>query len=198
MQLDTITILVGTLSLSLRALPIVIIVATSFRSILLLTGRKRSFQTWTRNKGLSLFTMLTAPGMMVTIAIRYLIAKAFGVDLDGVGVDLTFGEFTPYIVLRRTPRVFVVVLSIFLTMLFSVYIGLFFLLLPALYPLHLALAILCWYMAISILANSAIRGGDVTLLSSSLRHSPRSGVAELVMFVALILVVYIRVVGVVI
>ncbi|MCF2136504.1 MAG: hypothetical protein K9W43_04605 [Candidatus Thorarchaeota archaeon] len=198
MQIDMMTLLIGNFSLTLRVLPIVIFLATGFRSILLLSGLKRSLRTWTRNRGLSLFTILTAPGMMVTIGIRYMISTLLGVDLDGVGVDTTFGEFTPYIVTRRTPRVFVVVLSLFLTMLLSVYIGLLFLILPALYPVDLLLAIFCWYMAIAILSNSAIRGGDMVLFSSSLRQSPRSGVAELVIFVTIVCVIYFRVVGVLI
>ncbi len=190
------TILVENLALTLRALPVVIIFATMFRSVLLLSGKKRSFATWTRNRFLSLFTILTAPGMVLIIAIRYLISAIFGVELERVGVDTTFGEFTPYIVVRRTPRVIVATLALFLTTLIASYIGLLFLILPALYPLELIPAILCWYMAFSILANNAIRGGDVILLRSSLQEYPRSGVAELVIFVVLIFIVYVRVVGV--
>ncbi len=190
------TMLVGTFILAFVLMPIIVAVASIVRSLLLLSGRKRSFATWTRSRWLSVFSWLTAPGMAATIAIRYAVSRLMGIELGDIGLDTTFLEFNPYVVVERPPRVGVVVVALLVTLTLSVYAGMMLLIVTTIVEMAAPLVAAAWYLGLAILLNSCVRGGDLNLLRTSLQSHPRSGTVELGIVSLLVAVVYIRALGV--
>ncbi|MHA2069907.1 MAG: hypothetical protein ACXABY_36550, partial [Candidatus Thorarchaeota archaeon] len=78
MQQDIGTLMMANLLFSVQVAPLVVVVATAIRSILLLTGKRRVFEEWTRNPLLSAVTIIFAPGMVITTAVRYGVTSLLG------------------------------------------------------------------------------------------------------------------------
>ncbi|MHA1247672.1 MAG: hypothetical protein ACTSPE_10125 [Candidatus Thorarchaeota archaeon] len=110
--------------------------------------------------------------------------------MESLRIDTTFMEFSPYVVLKRAPRVAVSAAALSLAMFVSSYIGLLLLFLPLLLESEISVSLVCFYFGISTLLNVAVRRGDVDLLRASLRSDWRRGVIELAAFLVLAVVTY--------
>jgi hypothetical protein len=198
MQTDVVELLVANLIFSLRIAPLVVLVATILRTILLLTGRRRTFVSWTRNALLSAVTIIFAPGMIINTGLRYAVCSLCGIDLEGVGGGSTYAELNLFITVDRPPRVSVLVGALFFSTVLSVFVGFALLVMPIVFLLGAPVVLLSWYVALGVLFNTSIRGGDVSLLSAALKGSPRQGAVEFIIVMALLALFYTQVVGVVI
>jgi hypothetical protein len=194
---DVLVVLLASLQLSLRMTPLVIVVATLVRSVLLLTGRKRAFHTWTRNTLLSVLTIVFAPGMVVNTLIRYLICAILKVDIEGVGGTSTYAEFNRFLEVGKPPHVAVLLTALFVSSVLSVFVSLSLLFIPFVLLMGVPVVLLCWYVAMSVLLNSCIRSGDIVLLGESLKKHGERGVLELVCVIAALALFYTQIVGVV-
>jgi len=195
-QFGIVELLIGNMQFSLRIAPYVIIVATLFRSILLLTGYKRAFNTWTRNTVLSLLSIVLAPGIFINTGIRYVVCSVLGIHLDGFGVGTTYAEVNVFIHVERPPRVAALLVALFLSSLASVFVGFLLLFVPMSLLMEFPLAFVCWYLAVAVLLNSCIRSGDLTLIGASLKKQGRRGAIELLVVIAVLVLFYTQVVGV--
>ena len=72
----------------------------------------------------------------------------------------------------------------------SVFIGFTLLFLPIVLLLGAPIVLLSWYLAVCVLFNSSLRGGDVQLLGAALQKHPGRGIAELLVALALLVVFY--------
>jgi len=195
-QLDIIGLMIGNLEFSLRAAPYVIALATLVRSILLLTGYKRAFTTWTRNVVLSFLSIVLAPGIFVNTAIRYLVCRAMGIHLDGVGVSSTYAELNVFIQVDKPPRVAALLMALFFSSIMSVFVGFSLLFMPIGFLLLSPLDVICWYLAVAVLLNSCVRSGDLSLLGASLKKHGNRGAIELVAVMTGLVLFYTQIVGV--
>ena len=196
MQNEIAAMLVTNFWFSLRVAPIVVVVATIIRTALLLTGKRRAFRTWTRNPLLSAVTIIFAPGMVINTGIRYGICSLFGIDLEGIGGGSTYAEINLFIKVDRPPRVAVLVTALYISTLLSIFIGFALMFLPIVLLAGAPIVLLSWYVALGVLFNSCIRGGDVSLLSAALKGRPRSGSIELVAAMAILALLYSLILGV--
>lgn len=188
-------LLATNLIFSVKIAPLVVTIATLVRSAILLTGRRRTIVSWTRNTLLSLATIVFLPGMIVNTAVRYAVCSLFGIDLEGVGAGSTYAELNLFLKVDRPPRVAILVSALYVSTVASVFIGFSLLFLPIVLLAGVPVVLLCWYMAICVLFNSSLRGGDVSLLGAALQGQPGRGLAEL--FIALsVLAVFYAFVGV--
>ncbi len=196
MQTDVVLQLLATnLVFSVKIAPLVVVVATLVRSALLLTGRRRAIVSWTRNTILSLVTIIFLPGMIVNTGVRYAVCSLFGIDLEGVGAGSTYAELNLFLKVDRAPRVAILVSALYVSTVASVFIGFSLLFLPVVLLAGAPVILLCWYMALCVLFNSSLRGGDVSLLGAAIQGHPGRGLAEL--FIALtVLIVFYAFVGV--
>ena len=190
MQSDIVALLFMNLVFSLKIAPLVVIVATLFRSLLLLSGKKRAFRTWTRNTLLSAITIFFLPGMVINTAIRYAVCSLFKIDLEGVGAGSTYAELNLFLKVDSPPRVGVLVSALYLSTVASVFVGFLLLFLPVILLAGAPIFLLCWYLSIAVLLNSSLRGGDVTLLGAALRGHPGKGILELVIALSILSVFY--------
>jgi hypothetical protein len=195
-QSDIIGFLIGSMQFSLRAAPYVIMVATLFRSILLLTGSKRAFKTWTRNTVLSLLSIVLAPGIFINTGIRYAVCTMLRVHLDGIGAGATYAEVNVFIRIDRPPRVAPLLIALFLSSLASIFVGFVFLFVPLGLLMEFPLALVCWYLAVAVLLNSCIRSGDLSLIGASLKKQGHRGAIEFVAVIAALALFYTQIVGV--
>jgi hypothetical protein len=189
-QADVLALLAMNLVFSVKIAPLVVVVATLVRSALLLTGRKRAFVSWTRNTILSFATIIFLPGMLVNTAVRYGVCSLFGIDLEGIGGGSTYAELNLFLKVDRPPKVAVLVSALYVSTVASVFIGFTLLFLPVVLLLGTPIVILCWYMALFVLFNSSLRGGDVQLLGAALQKHPGRGMAELLIALAVLIVFY--------
>lgn len=196
MQTDIAALMVTNLWFSIRVAPLVILVATAIRTALLLTGKRRAFRTWTRNPLLSVVTIIFAPGMAVNTAVRYGVCSLFGIDLEGVGGGSTYAELNLFIKVDRPPRVAVLVAALYVSTVISVFIGFALMFLPVVLLAGAPVVLLSWYIALGVLFNSCIRGGDISLLSAALKGRPRSGAIELVAAMTALALLYAILLGV--
>ena len=195
MQTDVLALLATSLVFSVKVAPLVVVVATLVRSALLLTGRRRALVSWTRNAFLSFATIIFLPGSIINTAVRYGVCSLFGIDLEGVGGGSTYAELNLFLKVDRPPKVAVLVSALYVSTVASVFIGFTLLFLPVVLLAGAPIVLLCWYLALCVLFNSSLRGGDVHLLGAALQKHPGRGIAEL--FVALaVLVVFYSIVGV--
>jgi len=196
-QSDIVIVLLASLQLSLRITPLVIVAATLVRSVLLLTGRKRAFHTWTRNTLLSVLTIVFAPGMIVNTLIRYVVCALFKIDIEGVGGGSTYAEFNLFLEVGKPPHVAILLSALFASSVLSVFVSLSLLFIPFVLLMGVPIVMLCWYVAMSVLLNSCIRSGDIILLGESLKKHGERGVLELVFVIAALALFYTQIVGVV-
>ncbi|MBD3406888.1 MAG: hypothetical protein GF411_12295 [Candidatus Lokiarchaeota archaeon] len=177
--------------------PLVVLVATAIRSVILLTGRRRAFVTWTRNSLLSAISIIFAPGMIINTGVRYGICSLFGIDMDGFGANSTYAELNLFLRVERPPRVLVLVTALFISTVLSVFLGFILIVLPMVIIIGAPVVLVCWYIAVCILFNTSIRGGDVTLLGAALKGQPGRGIAELILSISIIVFLYIALSGVI-
>ncbi len=190
MQNDIVSLLTMNFLFSLKVAPLVVIVATLLRSLLLLSGSKRAFRSWTRNSLLSAITIVFLPGMVINTGVRYAICSLFGIDLDGVGGGSTYAELNLFLKVDSPPSVGVLISALYLSTVASVFIGFFLLVLPVIILIGAPFSLLCWYLSLAVLINCSLRGGDVSLLGAALRGHPGKGILELLIALSILIVFY--------
>jgi hypothetical protein len=189
-QTDLITLMSTNLLFSVKITPLVVVVATLIRSILLFSGNKRTFRSWTRNALLSAVTIIFLPGMVVNTAVRYAVCSLFKIDLKGVGGGSTYAELNLFLKVDSPPRVVVLVSALYISTVVSIFIGFSLLFMPVVLIAGTSILLLCWYLAVAVLLNSSLRGGDVSLLGAALQKHPGRGAAELIIVLCLLAVFY--------
>ena len=190
MQSDIVSLLFSNLLFSLKIAPLVVVVATLLRSLLLLSGNKRTFKSWTRNALLSAITILFLPGMVINTGIRYAVCSLFRIDLEGVGAGSTYAELNLFLKVDSPPRVGVLISALYVSTVASVFVGFLLLFLPVILLVGAPVFLLCWYLSLAVLFNSSLRGGDVSLLGAALRGHPGKGILELVIALAILIAFY--------
>ena len=160
------------------------------RSALLLTGRKRAIVTWTRNTLLSLVTIIFLPGSIINTGVRYGVCSLFGIDLEGIGGGSTYAELNLFLKVDSPPKVVVLVSALYVSTVASVFIGFTLLFMPIVLLLGAPIVLLSWYLALCVLFNSSLRGGDIQLLGAALQKHPGKGIAELSVALAVLVVFY--------
>jgi hypothetical protein len=190
MQTDLISLMSINLLFSVKVTPIIVVAATLFHSLLLFSGKKRAFRSWTRNALLSAVTIIFLPGMVVNTAVRYAVCSLLKIDLKGIGGGSTYVELNLFLKVDSPPRVVVLVAALYISTVVSIFIGFSLLLMPAVLLAGAPILLLCWYLAVAVLLNSSLRGGDVSLLSASLQKHPSKGAAELIIVLCLLAVFY--------
>lgn len=197
MQMEWVTLVMASLLFSVQVTPLVVVVATAVRSLLLLTGKRRAFVSWTRNPLLSIFTILFAPGMIITTAVRYGVTTLMGIDLEGIGGGGTYGELSLFLKVDKPPRVGILLSALYISTVISVFIGFALLAFPVILLAGAPIVLLSWYVALGVLFNSCLKGGDLTLLLAALKGRPRSGAIELLAVMTVLVLFYTQVIGVV-
>ena len=190
MQSEILTLLAANLVFSITYAPLVVVVATLIRSIMLLSGNRRAFRSWTRNALLSAITIIFLPGMVINTAVRYAVCSLFRIDLQGVAAGSTYAELNLFLKVDSPPRVSVLISALFVSTIASVFIGFSLLFLPVILLAGAPVLLLCWYLSLAVLFNSSLRGGDVSLLGAALQKHPGKGIAELIIALSLLIVLY--------
>ena len=190
MQTDLVMLMSTNLLFSVKITPLVVVVATLLRSLLLFSGNKRTFRSWTRNALLSVVTIVFLPGMIVNTAVRYAVCSLFKIDLKGVGGGSTYAELNLFLKVDSPPRVVILVSALYISTVVSIFIGFSLLFMPVVLFAGAPILLLCWYLAVAVLLNSSLRGGDVSLLGAALQKHPGRGFAELVIMLCLLAVFY--------
>jgi hypothetical protein len=189
-QTDLVMLMSTNLLFSVKITPLVVVVATLLRSLLLFSGNKRTFRSWTRNALLSVVTIVFLPGMIVNTAVRYAVCSLFKIDLKGVGGGSTYAELNLFLKVDSPPRVVILVSALYISTVVSIFIGFSLLFMPVVLFAGAPILLLCWYLAVAVLLNSSLRGGDVSLLGAALQKHPGRGFAELVIMLCLLAVFY--------
>lgn len=167
------------------------------RVVLLLSGQKREFEDWTRNKFLTFLSIIFLPGTLAFMGIRLLLAKLFRVAVGDVSSSSTYGEINVFLEVEKPPRVGIVLSLLFLNVLLAVFVTFSFVVAPAMLLLEPVWVLVCWWIAAGILFNCSVRSGDLSLLFASLKRKPRSGMVEFIAFVSILsMAYYIQFVGV--
>lgn len=185
MQSDLFTILLANLILSFRMLPIVLVVVGLLRGlILILGGRRREFEDWTRNRWMAALSIFFFSGMVVHMTIRYLVARLFLIRVSKVTIGSTYMEPNLYVEVESPPRTSIAILSFFIASVLSIFTGFLLLFLPTQFTLgdyltDMVIFLLCWWTSVGIFFNTSIRIGDITLIGASLQQQPKSGPFEL-------------------
>jgi hypothetical protein len=190
MQADIVSMLAVNFVFSIKFAPLIVVVATLVRSLLLLSGNKRAFKSWTRNGLLSAITILFLPGMIINTAVRYAVCSLFRIDLEGVAAGSTYAELNLFLKVDSPPKVYVLISALFVSTIASVFIGFSLLFLPVVLFVGAPVLLLCWYLSVAVLLNSSLRGGDVSLLGAALQKHPGRGIAELVVTLSVLIVFY--------
>ncbi|MGV9168980.1 MAG: hypothetical protein ACOC38_03460 [Promethearchaeia archaeon] len=190
---DLAGLVVTNLILALTFTPIVLIAMTAIRSAILLAGRKREFEEWTRNPVLSILSIIFLPGSLVYVGIRYLVCSVFGFRIESIGTSTTYGEVNLYLNVERPPRVGVVIAAIYAIVVLSVFSAMNLMILPMAFAADVIWPVIGLYVALGVLFNASVRSGDISLIGASLRKRPRSGALELVIAIVILLFVYIQI-----
>ncbi len=190
MQVDVPTLVLVNLIFSLRIAPLIVVGVTIIRTLILFTGQKREFEDWTRNPLMTFMTILFAIPSAVYFGIQYIVSRLFGTKVEGIGGSTTYGEVTLFLKVDKPPRVIVVLLSLFTTIIVSIFLALMLFVIPGVVYLDLPIALFCWYVAVGVLFNTSIRSGDLRLLLSALKKRPRSGIIELLTVMTALIVFY--------
>ncbi|MFX1260660.1 MAG: hypothetical protein ACFFAZ_01100 [Promethearchaeota archaeon] len=196
MQFDIVTLMLANLLFSVQVAPLVVVVATAIRSVLLLTGKRRSFEEWTRNPLLSAVTIIFAPGMVINTAVRYGVTSLMGIDLEGLGGGGTYGELSLFLKVDKPPRVAVLLSALYLSTVISVFTAFALLVVPVVMLAGAPIVLLCTYISLGVLLSSSLKGGDLALLGAALKGNPRKGVIEFLAVVTVLVLFYTQVVGV--
>ena len=191
------SLVLGNLAFSFYMTPIVLIGASVLRGVLLLSGQKREFEDWTRNRLMTILSIVFIPGSLAFIGIRLVIARLFRVDVEDIGGSSTYGEINVFLKVDRPPRVGIVLSVLFLNVVAAVFVAFMLILLPVFIVVEpLWLAVLMW-ISIGILFNCSVRSGDLSLIVASIRNRPRSGAIEFITFMVVLgFIYYMRITGV--
>jgi hypothetical protein len=189
-QTDLIALMSTNLLFSVKITPLVVVVATLLRSLLLFSGNKRTFRSWTRNALMSAVTIVFLPGMLVNTAVRYAVCSLFKIDLKGVGGGSTYAELNLFLKVDSPPRVAILVSALYISTVVSIFIGFSLLFMPVVLFAGAPILLLCWYLAVAVLLNSSLRGGDVSLLGAALQKHPSRGFVELIIALCFLAVFY--------
>ncbi len=199
MENDIVYLVMVTIFFSMRVAPIVVIGVGLLKGILLLTGQKREFEGWTRNSILTVLSIVFLPGSLVYIGIRYILCRLFRIDVADIGTSATYGEVNIFLRIENPPRVMVLLLFLYTTVVLSIFTSTSLILLPSLFLTGNAPVILvCWYVAVGIFFNTSVRSGDLSVLLAALKRRPRSGSIELVLVLLSLVVLYTQVIGVIV
>ncbi len=196
MELDIPGFLVADAVVSFHLTPLVLLIATGVRGLLLFSGKKREFEGWIRNTALTLVSVLLLPGLIVHMAVRYVLAKVMGLEVEQVRTSTTYGEVNLYFTVDRPPEVGIVLTYMFLTVFLSVYMALAMAALPVALAAPTVWVLACQYLCVCVLVNSAVRSGDVSLLAAAFRQRPVLGVVEAVCVCISLYVAYCLALGV--
>jgi hypothetical protein len=197
MQINLPAVLFANLVFSVKIAPGILVVVTIVRGLILLSGQKREFEDWTRNSLMSALSIIFLPGTLAYIGIRYIVSRAFGIDVENIGGSTTYGEINLFLKVERPPRVVIVLSALYMIVVMSVFVALSLILLPALlFFQNMPAVLFCWYVAIGVLFNNSLRSGDVSLVVASLRRRPRAGALEFIAVMVALVLLYTQVVGV--
>ncbi len=197
LQIDLGPMMLGNLLFSFYVTPFVLLGASVLRGLLLLSGQKREFEDWTRNKLMTILSIVFLPGSLAFIGIRLLIARIFRVDVEDVGGSSTYGEINVFLKVDKPPRVGIVLMVLFLNVVAAVFVAFTLILLPVLIVMEPLWFVVFLWIAIGILFNCSIRSGDLSLIMASLKNRPRSGVIEFIAFMVVLgFIYYVRFAGV--
>lgn len=179
--------------------PSVVLIVGILRGLVLLTGQKREFEDWTRNPLLTILSIVFLPGSVVFVTLRYIIAKIGGIDVEDVSGSATYGELDLFLRIEKPPRVGVVLTALYMTIVASVFTAMALITIPVVYLIsEPPLVIICWYVAVSILFNTSVRSGDISIVVASLKRHPRSGAVELIVVLSVLVILYTQVFGVIV
>jgi hypothetical protein len=201
MQMDIVSMMISNLLFSVRMVPMILAVVGLIRGIiLLLGGRRREFEDWTRNKWMAALSMFFFLGMVVHMAIRYIVARLFFIRVNKVALSSTYMEPNIIIGVDRPPRTLVAVLSFFVASVLSVFVGFLLLVLPTQFSLgdmliDIIIGLLCWWTSVGVFFNTSIRTGDISLIGASLQKQPKSGPFELLLLAIGLIILYIQIWG---
>ncbi|MFW9911417.1 MAG: hypothetical protein ACFFEU_03045 [Candidatus Thorarchaeota archaeon] len=198
MQFDIVTLMMANLLFSVQVAPLVVVVATAIRSVLLLTGKRRTFEEWTRNPLLSAVTIIFAPGMVINTAVRYGVTSLMGIDLEGLGGGGTYGELSLFLKVDKPPRVAVLLSALYISTIISVFTAFALLVVPVVMLAGAPIVLLCTYISLGVLLSSSLKGGDLTLLGAALRGNPRKGAIEFLAVMAILVLFYTQILGVIV
>ncbi len=190
LQTDIGMLMVANLIYSFSVTPIVIVGASILRGLLLLSGQKREFEDWTRNKLMTFLTIIFLPGTLAYMGIRFLIAKVFGVNIEDIGSSSTYGEINVFLKVDKPPRVGIVLVVLFLNVVAAVYTAFTLIVLPVMIYMETLWIAVFWWVALGILFNCSLRSGDLSLIVAALRNKPRSGVIEFIGFMIIMGFIY--------
>jgi len=197
MQIDLPAALFANLVFSVKIAPGILVIVTVVRGLILLSGQKREFEDWTRNSLMSALSIIFLPGTLAYIGIRYIVSRAFGIDVENIGGSTTYGEINLFLKVERPPRVAIVLSALYMIVVMSVFVALSLILLPALlFFQNMPAVLVCWYVAIGVIFNNSLRSGDVSLVVASLRRRPRAGAFEFIAVMVALVLLYTQVVGV--
>jgi hypothetical protein len=197
-QFDIVTLMMANLLFSVQVAPLVVVVATAIRSVLLLTGKRRAFEEWTRNPLLSAVTIIFAPGMVINTAVRYGVTSLMGIDLEGLGGGGTYGELSFFLKVDKPPRVAVLLSALYISTVISVFTAFALLVFPVVMLAGAPIVLLCTYISLGVLLSSSLKGGDLALLGAALKGNPRRGVFEFLAVTTVLVLFYTQVLGVMI
>jgi hypothetical protein len=189
-QSDIGMLMLANLFFSFSVTPYVIIGATILRGLLLLSGQKREFEDWTRNKLMTFLTIIFLPGTLAYMGIRLLIAKGFRVDVEDVGSSSTYGEINVFLKVDRPPRVGIVLIVLFLNVVAAVFAAFALIVLPVMIYMEPLYIFVFWWVALGILFNCSLRSGDLSLVVAALKNKPRSGAIEFIGFIIILGFIY--------
>ncbi len=184
--MDIQTLVLVNLFLSIQLTPLVLVSVTIIRGVLLLRGRKREFEDWTRNPLMAVLSIIFLPGTLIYIGIRYAITRLARIRVDRISGSSTYGEVNLFLVVEDPPSLGIVLVALYSTLVLTVFVALTLLVLPLALVPNLPLSVLLWYVGVGTFYNASVRSGDASLVLSSLRDNPRRGALELVAFIALL------------
>jgi hypothetical protein len=193
--------MVANFLLSLRMLPLVLVIVGAIRGfILLLGGRRREFEDWTRNKLMAGLSVFFFTGMVVHMAIRYAVARLFMIRVNA-SFSSTYMEPSIILNVDSPPRTSVVIVSFFIASVLSVFTGFLLLFLPSQFSLgdvltDMIVFLLCWWTSLGIFFNTSIRIGDISLISESIKKEPKSGTFEIFIVAVALVFLYSQLWGV--
>lgn len=197
MQMDLVTLVIANLYFAFQWTPLILVVVTVVRGLLLLKGQKREFEDWFRNPLMTFLSIIFLPGTLIYTGIRYIVSRLAGIKVERVSGSTTYGELNLFIEVERPPRVSVLIVALYANIVLSVFVALTLLVLPFVLILDLAWTAICLYVAIGVFYNSSLRSGDAGLVLSSLRERPRTGAIELVVVLVCFGLIYWQMMGVV-
>jgi hypothetical protein len=189
-------LIMANLIFSIQVAPGVLIAVSIIRGLILITGQKREFEDWTRNWLLTFLSWVFLPGTIVYVALRWGISKLFRIDVENIGLSTTYAELNLFIKVEKPPRVAVALTFLYATVVLSVFTACSLIVLPFVFLLEAPMVLILWYVALGVFFNTSLRSGDISLVAASLRRRPRSGVLELIVVMAALIILYAQFAGV--